>query len=249
MSPSDWRICRETQGETESTRHSQEGDIVEPLMAQQVGNLAEACTAVDQSARCRMAEHVGAAKPTERNPSAPQVALDDLGDRGGITETAGRIVDAHEQAETQPRGRSCSMYAASAVPTSRGKGNALSRCDLRMRVRMTPACQSMSPISIAMISAQRNPNCTARSSIARSRHGALLVITASSKREMSSVDRRRGKLACAASRVLGIARSRPLGTMPRQARNRRNDRTAVAGTPRLHPFFDAASSQMKPMIC
>jgi hypothetical protein len=24
----DWRICRETQGETENTRHSQEGDIV-----------------------------------------------------------------------------------------------------------------------------------------------------------------------------------------------------------------------------
>src|SRR5215470_4962675 len=80
-----------------------DGGRLEALVAEQVGNLAEACAAVNQPARCRVAEHMGAAEPTKRNPSAPQVTLDHVRDRGGITEAAGRVVDADEYAAAQAR--------------------------------------------------------------------------------------------------------------------------------------------------
>jgi hypothetical protein len=46
-----------------------------------------------------------------------------------------------------------------------------------------------------------------------------------------------GRLACRARRILGMARSSPLGATPRQARNRRNERVALAGAVRPCPLL------------
>ena len=130
------------------------------------------------------------------------------------------------------------------------KGSTRSRRDLPALNRSCPARQSRSSRSRAAISPARRPRRARSSRMARSRNSIGRGTAAGiSNCSSCSEDRCGGKLACRARRMLGMARSSPLGAAPRQARKRRNERVADAGALRPWPVRCAASPRMNSLTC